>query len=365
MTNKEIAIEILSQSEQKHLNLYHSIPKEEFKIYFDEFLKKASNLTDKEFDFEMLKLFSKFKDGHTLYFVPYKCMNKKLYFLENKAFLKDNNIFKEVVKVGNMNIKDVVENIASMQSYETEERLTDCLRWDLNNQYCYEMLSLTNNDGSVDFSVKNNDKIEIITAKKITIEEYKALSLANNSPFYSYEVINDTILIKYRKCAEHSNYPFIDFVKDIKKEVKSKNVTKYILDLRDNHGGDSSILNPLTKAIKQLNLQGVALIDNGVFSSGRWAVADFKKEFDITLIGEPTGGAAASYGYNKNINVEDKRFSVSIRYWDFSEIFGYKGSIQPDIFVPTTIKDLQEKNDPQLLTAMQYLTNKNEKNKTL
>ena len=97
------------------------------------------------------------------------------------------------------------------------------------------------------------------------------------------------------------------------------------------------------------------IIDNGVFSSGRFAVARFKKDFQIPLIGEPTGGAVRSYGHVKNLNVEDKHFSVSIRYWDFSDVFGYDGSIMPDIFVPTTIEDIQNNKDKPLEVAISTL----------
>ena len=88
--------------------------------------------------------------------------------------------------------------------------------------------------------------------------------------------------------------------------------------MRGNHGGNSSIIKPLVKIIKKLSLDGVVLIDNGVFSSGRWAVADFKKNFNTLLIGEPTGGAATSYGNNRKLKVGDKNFSVSVSFFDFS-----------------------------------------------
>ena len=95
------------------------------------------------------------------------------------------------------------------------------------------------------------------------------------------------------------------------------------------------------------------LIDNGVFSSGRFAVARFKRDFNTTIIGEETGGAAKSYGYNQNDKVEDLSFSYSIRLWDFSDIFGYTGSIKPDIEVVNTIEDIEANRDKQLEIAIE------------
>ena len=54
--------------------------------------------------------------------------------------------------------------------------------------------------------------------------------------------------------------------------------------------------------------------------------------------------------------VENKRFSVSIRFWHFSDIFGYEGSIQPDIYLPKTIEDISANKDTQLKLAVVVLS---------
>ena len=219
------------------------------------------------------------------------------------------------------------------------------------------MLDLVSN-GKIEFTIDNKGKEEVVYANNVSFEEYKKLGLSSNSRFYSYNILDNNILhIKYRKCSEHKDYPFSKFVEELKNEIEKSNINKYILDLRDNHGGNSEIIKPLVELVKLKKLQGVLIINNGVFSSGRWAVADFKKNFNTPTFGEPTGGAAASYGYNKNLSVEDKEFSVSIRYWDFSEVFGTKGTIKPDYYVPTTFKDLKNGTDAQLDACIKYLIN--------
>ena len=97
------------------------------------------------------------------------------------------------------------------------------------------------------------------------------------------------------------------------------------------------------------------IIDNEVFSSGRFAVARFKRDFNTPLIGQPTGGAAKSYGYVKNLEKNGKRFSASIRLWDFSDVFHYQGSVQPDILVKNTISDLENDTDSQLDKALEVV----------
>ena len=108
----------------------------------------------------------------------------------------------------------------------------------------------------------------------------------------------------------------------------------------------------------------VVLIDNGVFSSGRWAVIDFKREFNAQLIGEPTGGAIVSYGHLMPLALEVDpnwtiRYTASAKKFDLRKYGNFgedeTGSIQPNIYVPKTIQDLNDNCDSQLNVAIDYL----------
>ena len=99
------------------------------------------------------------------------------------------------------------------------------------------------------------------------------------------------------------------------------------------------------------------LINNAVFSSGRIAVVRFKQEFNTPLIGEPTGSPVKAYGHIKELKLENKRFTVSTRFWDYSDIFGYDGGIQPDVLIPLTIEDVNNQKDSVLNYALDYLNN--------
>ena len=355
MKNSEILQAILKKAEENHIKLYHDVTKREIEDYIST-LTNLDELDSVHFDYEMLKIFNKFKDAHTTYFYPTQKIDKQLFYVENKLAIKIDNEFYEIKAIGNMPVKQFILKLSEIQAYETEEFLKDCIRADINNFYVYKMLDLVSSE-KIEFIIDNNGKEEVVCANCISLEEYEQLGFSSNSKFYSYNVLDNKILhIKYRKCWEHKDYPFSKFIEELKNEIEKSNINKYVLDLRDNHGGNSEIIRPLIKLVKEKNLQGVLIINNGVFSSGRWAVADFKKNFNTPIFGEPTGGAAASYGYNQNFTIAGKEFSVSIRYWDFSDVFGTKGTIKPDYHVPTTFEDLKNRTDAQLDACIKYLT---------
>ena len=196
---------------------------------------------------------------------------------------------------------------------------------------------------------KSGDRIDIgISAKQGT---------SRPRP-YKYTILNGNILyVKYSRSKENPARPFKKFVEDMAAQISKLNIKNYILDIRDNFGGNSEILNPFQELVRKKKLHGVLLINNVTASSAIITIARFKSEFNTPLIGEPTGGAATSYGEMKQIEVCGKQIVVSTEHFDFSKLFGYTGSIQPDILVETTIDDINSKNDPQLSTAIDYLKN--------
>lgn len=352
MENREILNEIIKEAEEKHKNLYHDISKEELQTYIKS-IKNINNLTEIEFDYEMLKIFALFKDAHTLYCVNNIKINFPLVYIQGKFYLFSGEKWQEVKFFGKLNSEQFYNKMKEVVCFETNEWLNSQINKNINNLMFYKLLGLLVNDTL---------KIKLVGDKEVLITERAVESKINENfkkePFYRYEILDHNILyLKYRRCMDIKGMPFVELVKKIKKEIEDKNIKKYILDLRGNIGGNSEILNPFQELVAEKKLKGVLLINNGVFSSGRFAVARFKKHFNTPLIGEPTGGAIKSYGNALQLKVGDKGFCVSTKQFDFKDIFGYEGAIQPDILIERTISDLQNNYDKQLNFAIFYLEN--------
>lgn len=352
-TNSQILSAIIEKVEQEHKNLYHDISKENLQSYISK-IKNIDNLSPVEFDHEMLKLFALFKDSHTSYYVPWKSMDKKLMFLNNKFYVYHNDKYKEIISINGMTVEELYKKFVPLMNYETKEWLNAKIDRNINNRYFYEMLGI---DIEQDLIIKTIDNEEIISK----IVDEKSLQNNRRQRAYSYKIIDNEILIfRYRACREEPDYPFADFISDLTAKIEKHNVKKYVLDLRNNGGGNSEILNPFQTLVREKQLEGVLIIDNGVFSAGRFAVARFKKEFNSPLIGEPTGGAVKSYGNCPPLELEGKHFSASQKFFDFSDVVDYEGGFRPDIYVPTTVEDLNNHYDRPLSVALETLKN-NEK----
>lgn len=285
MTNKQIVNKILEVLEENHINLYHDISKEEVLKYIAG-IDELNEMTDSQFDLEMLKIFALFKDAHTSYMIKNIPLDKWLTYIQEKFYIFDNGIWKEISYFGNLTADEMYNKLKPLVNCETQEWLNNSIKNMINNAYIYQMLEL-NNNGILELTLVDGTKLELqkLDTTNLTRKKPKAS--------YSYKLLDDNILyFKYYRCREDAEYPFSEFMKEITEIIEENKIGEYILDLRGNSGGNSEILNPFQQLVRDKNLNGVLLIDNGVFSSGRFAVARFKKEFNTPLIGEPTGGAA-------------------------------------------------------------------------
>lgn len=356
MRNSELLKNILKKMEENHLNLYHSIEKGEIEKYISE-IQNLDDMNSVEFDGQMLKLFSLFKDSHTSYSVPIEFLDKRMLFVGGKLYVQQDGDFKEVVTLGGVSAEEVIKSMTELINCETKEYLCDKIDGISNNGYYYRLLNVAKNEKIV-CEVLNKNKVEKVEIEIISPETFRARGLARNNIFYDFEIREDVLVVKYRKCFEHEDYPFSQFVQDLESVIEEHNLKQYVLDVRNNRGGFSKILKPFEELVRWRKMDGVVLMNNGTFSGGRFAVRDFKRAFGTLLVGEGTGGAVKSYGNRKELCVEDKHFSVSTAFFDMSDTFGYEGSIRPDIFVLTTIEDIRNNFDRQLETAVKVLKEK-------
>ncbi len=348
MTNKEIVFKIMDKLEKGHINLWHDITKEE--MYSRINVVEWDKLDDVSFDFEMMKLFSLFKDAHTRYFVKNKTLSNKLIFKDDKLYVLSNSHYLQIISINGIEVEKIYNEFAKLVCYETKEWKNKQVEIAFNSKYYYEMIGIK---GELTALLRDSSSI---TLKEESKEE-KEKRCREFKP-YSYEIMDEVLYLRYSACRDDKDILFSDFVSKIKEDVTRLKIGQYILDVRGNAGGNSEILNSFQDLVREEKLDGVLLMDSGVFSSGRFALAKFKKEFNTLLIGTPSGGAASSYGYNNNDSVENKNFSYSIRYWDFSEIFKTSGAIIPDIIIENTIEDMEKNYDRVLLKAFEVLKNK-------
>lgn len=362
MTKKQVAIKIFEELENNHINLYHDISKKDFQKKLNEFLLIANDLDDIHFDAEMLKLFALFKDAHTMYFVDEHYVDKCIKFINGKFYFydKDMQICDEIVAVNGHGIDEVVKKLGETIGYEVEPWLNFLTEYRLRGLMHMQMIDCANLEDSnqIEYTLRSGDKIKKRAQEMVS---------TNN---YSFSTHDDVLIVDYKVCRDMKNYPFVQFVENIKRSFKNQ-PKACLIDLRYNKGGNNRLIYPLIEWLKNNDVKTYALMNGGVFSSGVWALIDLKHELNATLIGTDAGQAAHCYGECKEIEVQGKSFTYCKKYFNrstidtkqsvseypMSKVIDYDGPIRPDIYLEPRFEDLKLGIDSQLRGSLKIIKN--------
>ena len=173
---------------------------------------------------------------------------------------------------------------------------------------------------------------------------------------YWFEVLEEgkTIYIQYNVCQEDPALPMTKFAADVVEAAKA--ATRIVFDLRNNSGGNSSVINPLLEALVQAVLDGrfipsrgsYAIIARNTFSSGLLNAITLAQN-GVKLVGEPTGNAPNSYGEVKSFVTPNFRltYSVASKRFSFPALAAFP-YLPPDVSVPFPASALGLEADPWL-----------------
>ena len=192
-------------------------------------------------------------------------------------------------------------------------------------------------------------------------ERHMNLYRSSNEDYYWYTYLDEAkaVHFKYNLCRDMDDMPFISFSKNMFEEIKDYPVEKFIIDLRHNVGGDSSIILPFLfhlKLFKEDNPETeiFVIIGRNTFSSGIRATLDLQRDFSVTLVGEATGGSPNAYTELQSSKMPNSgiQFFYSVKYFE-----GTKEGVQtilPDEAISISIEDFKMNRD----VVLQHILNR-------
>jgi C-terminal processing protease CtpA/Prc len=176
--------------------------------------------------------------------------------------------------------------------------------------------------------------------------------------YYWHQYLEDsnTLYVQYNVCANDPKLRFSDFADKVLADADSHKVTRVVIDMRQNGGGDSRVIRPLKNGLEQ-RLAKVGrvfvLIGPGTFSSGTDNAVELHRNLHATLIGEPTGGMPSSYGEVKYIDLPNSKLRVQYTSkWFGSRKDSEPDSLAPDVLAPRKLEDTLLGRDSALEAAL-------------
>lgn len=164
----------------------------------------------------------------------------------------------------------------------------------------------------------------------------------------------DVIFVQYNRCQNAPADPMSAFAQRVFDEVDRRPPRAFVVDLRANPGGDSSVADPLMQGLRarrDLADSGrlFALIGKNTFSSGMLNAITLRREIGAVLVGEPTGGKPNAYGEVRTFTLPNSALTVAYSTRFFRLLpDSDPDSLFPEITAAVSSADYRAGRDPAL-----------------
>lgn len=262
-------------NEDWHLNFYQSHSLEELENFINSLQLDEKILDDYTFNYYMnvlIKYMNGCLDSHTrLAFAKVTPLPYKLKWINGSGLFIDYSLDAKirkakVLKINGILIDELIDEYEKSVSYATNNHLYAMIE---NNFNILEVLySLPSFKRDSLFLKVETDKGILSIDTRNSLKEYHLERKDNKPNFY---IQDKALIFTYQSCHPYYIPVIYSLLKMLDKEIENQNITKFVLDLRGNGGGASSIIKPLIEYLKNANLELITIVDKVVFSSGRFA----------------------------------------------------------------------------------------------
>ncbi|QYK54242.1 MAG: hypothetical protein KF824_04930 [Fimbriimonadaceae bacterium] len=385
--------------QNSHYNINAKTSEEKWNSIFHNLNDSIPNLTDKEVQFEFMKLVALAGDGHTCTWPILNPANKYTmlpaviypfkdgYFIRSAAQEYESIIGSKVTRIGSMTIEDVANAITPYVGHENPMHALWNSPLLMGTIEILKAIGATNTLDTVNLTIEGEGKTKTITMKTIPLNRslygdrdegsiWKKMNsgATNPTPLYTkkpddpywFEYLEDDKILyfHYGNVFSKESEPFGDFVNRMFAVVDSKPVEAMVIDLRDNFGGSSELYKPLIKKLIQhpkISSKGYlfTLIGRSTYSAAINLAVDLEYWTDTLFIGEPTGCSPNFIGENKlfTLPYSGLKVSVSDRYHQHgrSDSTDKRIWIAPNIPAEFTSEDIRNNRDPGMKAVIDYL----------
>jgi len=361
----------------RHKNLFFKITPEEFRAGVAALKARIPKLGRAEFLTGLARLVAGVGDSHTSFTViPQRAFPLKLYWFKEGICVTDTSAEHAGLLNGRLEtveghpIEEVARAFAGIIPHDNEAQVRDFVPRFLASSEHLLGLGLIASPDEATFSVRTAGGAAVSAKmRSLPLSAVKSIAWAaptvdpSSLPLYrrtagsayehAYLPESRTLYFAYNSCRDLPGRPFAAFVEGLWDAVRKSAVERLVIDLRNNGGGDSSVLDPFIKVLaanKDLNREGrlFVIVGRRTFSSAILNALDLKRKTDAVFYGEPTGGKPNHYGEIETLTLPylQLKVSYSTKYFRFVE--GDEPSLTPDVLVEPTLEDHLALRDPVL-----------------
>ncbi len=362
---------------EKHANFFYRTKSQPFHNKLNRLKSNLDKLDNLEVLVSLCKITAAARDAHTSVVFPATAfLPIKVYWFEEGIYIiaasdeQAGSIHNKIEGINGVPIEEVVGLLKKVISYENES----FLKSQLPNYLCAAEilygLEILDETKEVELDLRGTDgnlfqrKVSTISSNAFyeintkTSADEPALPLYRRNRDHAYwsDLIgeNKTLYFKYNSCRERKDLSIDAFIEKVMHQIESPEVDRFIVDLRNNLGGNSTLLEPLIEKIKKnekINKEGAlyVILGRDTFSSALLNAYAFKNKTKAIFLGEPSGGKPNCYGEVQSFKLNNSKVEIrySTQYYKLIKSNKVR-SFFPDVEMRVTFQDYLDNRDPCL-----------------
>jgi len=365
--------QIAEELPQRHKDLFHIGSEVDFRNNIKALKDSLPDRNDEEIVFALSRIVASFGDSHTgLGFRPKIAFPLSLYWFKEGIFCVQ--AFPEyrealncrLLEIEGQPIADIIQILATAIPHENRSQLMKSTPGYL---VFAEMLY---GAGIIADPAKTVYTFEDMRGERFEIEMPSVSMQAGIRPvsgtgpgtplplyrkhqksIYDFEYLPEhkTLYVVYNSCRERLDKPFAQFLKEVFEAVDQNTVDRFVIDLRRNGGGNSSIFESMIpELVKRTDINQndrfFVIVGRGTFSSAVLNAIQLKNRTQATFVGEPSGGKPNHFGEVKMFLLKNSKLPVTYSTKYFAMAKQDTDAVYPDISVELSIADFNSHRDP-------------------
>lgn len=358
-TSKQIEEDFKYLKEQLveiHPNPFLFISEKDFEKELKGLALRSQSADELTFFFELMKIFSKMKDSHTRVKGIGRILSEKKYplrlkFLNDKYYIsaidpeKKKYIGSQILSLNNYPSDNIISKISEVITHENEVVLQNAIE-----QWIYEpdfLKYLGVVDDTLSLEIQTAGEVFILEPSEIPEEKFynpreeniKNSETLNPKGLYWTKYFGNlkTYYFQYNECEDITE----EEIREIIDEIKNNEVKFVVVDLRNNAGGSSLILDPLTKFLfeNQDKYTPVVFLSNVTYSAAIINALNILDCKNSISIGTKTSGSPTKFGETTTITLPNTHIDIVISTKYFEEKgYTYGQPLIPKIQTKQTIE---------------------------
>jgi hypothetical protein len=351
-----------------HKNLFFHLSEEEFHRQLKELKEKVPGYTDQQIEIELSVILAGIGDTHTGSSIGAEYQYPlEFYWFADGIYITGADkehadlLYARVSTINGQKIEEVANKLRPLLGAANESWFKTQIVYYLPLPDVLQYFGVSTSE-EIELGIEPaNGEEKMVTLKPISYKEYVAAeSPAGPVPLYRshpdenywYEYLEDEkiIYLNYNSCQQMRDKPFEIFAREFWDFIEGHEAEKLVLDIRNNRGGISSILDPFIKEVKKssFNQPGrlYVIIGRDTYSSAVLNAVRLKKETNASFVGEATGGEPNHYGEVKQFTLpnSEKPIRYSTKY--FKWLDEDTNTLEPDMVIEETFAAYRAGVDP-------------------